>query len=283
MAKLLGQRTIRVATNVYEFDRGLTDSNSSASPATWRANPLRIEMGVFELPNGEPLDLTNITKIVVSAKRTKTADAPFIFTSIASIAETLITREEWTQGLKHNAAVEIPGALLDLAPDVGQEFVELYMTITATTTATQEVTLEVGSLVIHEDFNATDPSILGEWRVDATYGPVFFDGIGWSTAAGGAVDGHTAPASDPGYSRPGSPVVGELAWNTNLIMAEWFDGVGWINEIGAPTDGHTLPASDGSYVRPAYPGEQSMTFDLTLILPIWYLSGQWVNAANGAI
>lgn len=282
MAKKLTIRTVRIAANLFEFDKTLTDSNSSASPASWRGNPLRIEMAIFEKTGADPLDLSGVTQLVVSAKSEKSDSAAFVFSAIALIAKPLITRDEWTNG-DFNAAVEIPGTLLDLAPANKEESVELYITITATTTAGHEVTIEVGSLVIHEDFNNTDPSILGDWRIDPTYGPVFFDSVGWTNASGAPIDGHTKPDAIPGYTYPATPNTGDFEFNTNLRHAVWYDGVGWINETGAPVDGHTKPAADAGYVRPAYAAEGSMEYDRNLRLPIWKIGGTWTNSTQAPV
>ena len=282
MAKLLTMRTVRIAANMFEFDKTLTDSNASASPASWRANPLRIEMAVFEKTGADPMDLSDVTQLLVSAKLEKTDAAPFVFTAIALVENPVITRDAWTAG-SYNAVVEIPGASLDLAPDTGAESVELYITITATTTAGNEVTIEVGSLVIHEDFNAADPSALGDYRIDVTFGPVFFDGAGWCNASGSPIDGHTKPALVPGYTYPASPNIGDMDFNTALGHPVWYDGIGWINETGAPVDGHTKPASDGSYVRPAYAGEGTMEYDRSLRLPIWKINGVWTNSTQAPV
>ena len=282
MARKLTIRTIRVAANVFEFDKSLTDANASASPASWRGNPLRIEMACFEKTGGDPLDLSEIAQLTVTAKRERNTAAPCVFSAIATIATPLVTREEWTNG-GYNAAVEIPGSSLDLAPDIGADSVELYMTITATTTAGYEVTLEAGSLVIHEDYNATDPSEIGDWRIDAAFGPVFFDGAGWVNASGAPVDGHAKPAPDPDYTFPASPTLGDYDFDTALGHAVWYDGVGWINESGAPVDGHAKPAADGTYTRPAYAGEGTMELDRALWIPIWSIGGQWTNSTKAPV
>lgn len=154
MSNLLTIRTIRVAANVFEFDKSLTDTNTSASPASWRANPLRIEVGVFERTSGEPMDLADIARIRVCAKKEKTTAAEFIFDEAVAVSTNLITREDWTAGSAFNAAVNISALELDLAPESRADSVELYMTITAYTTDEQEITLEAGTLVIHEDINA---------------------------------------------------------------------------------------------------------------------------------
>ncbi len=283
MTSKLAMRTIWLAVNINQFDRSVIDFLTSQAPATWRKNPTRINIGVFESVDGDPMDLSDVKEIRVTGKLEKTDAANFIWSHITSVANATITRADWSARSTFHASVVISGDELDLTPASGSDAVEAYITVTAIVFPDCEHTLEAGSMLIHEDYNATAATVVGDRRVDYSFGPVFSDGVGWCQASGAPVDAHELPEPNADYERPVNPSLGQFAWNEQTNIAEWYDGVGWGNETGGSTDGHELPEPDSSYVRPAYPGENTMEFDSNLILPLWRIGEGWINATQGVV
>lgn len=80
---------------------------------------------------------------------------------------------------------------------------------------------------------AASVTITGAGSTGAT-GATGATGPGGSTGATGATGPEVTPLSGPTGSRPGSPVTGEMYFDTSLDIPIWWNSTAWVNASGTP-------------------------------------------------